>query len=202
MFEAVARLARRHGSARQYVYAYWPGFDGLAHQHGVASPAVQNHLAEIDAAFAAFLQRLAGTDTTVIATADHGIIDSTPEHLIELAAHPRLERMLVLPLCGERRVAYCYVQPQQSGAFERYVHEELASYAECHASAQLIERGFFGLGEPHPRLAERIGHYTLSMKDNYAIKDWLVGERRHAHVGLHGGLSDAEMYVPLAAASV
>ena len=54
----------------------------------------------------------------------------------------------------------------------------------------------FGLGPANPRLLERIGHYTLVMKDNYTIKDWIPGEQRHLTLGVHGGVSAAEMYVP------
>jgi hypothetical protein len=35
------------------------------------------------------------------------------------------------------------------------------------------------------------------MKQNYVIKDWLLGERRYVHVGVHGGVSEQEMHVPL-----
>ena len=35
------------------------------------------------------------------------------------------------------------------------------------------------------------------MKENYILKDWLVGEERYRHVGVHGGVSSAEMGVPL-----
>jgi hypothetical protein len=40
------------------------------------------------------------------------------------------------------------------------------------------------------------------MKDRYVIKDWLPGEGRFVHVGVHGGLTREELYVPLAVASV
>ena len=52
-------------------------------------------------------------------------------------------------------------------------------------------RGRFGTVEV------RVGDYTLVMKDNHALKDWLPNEKRHVHIGLHGGISDDEMYVPL-----
>ena len=52
------------------------------------------------------------------------------------------------------------------------------------------------------RLAERVGDYTLLMKDRYVIKDWLPGEGRFMHVGVHGGLTREELYVPLVVASV
>jgi hypothetical protein len=202
MFQTVTHLVQEGGHERRYVYAYWPDLDHLAHEHGIGSRAAAAHLAELDEAFGYFLQRIAGTDTTVVVTGDHGIVDSGAEYAIELDAHPRLAQMLFMPLCGERRVAYCYVRPGQGAAFVDYVVSELEPYTECHASSTLIEQGCFGLGEAHPHLAERIGHYTLIMRDRYVIKDWLPGEHRHVHVGVHGGISEAEMYVPLIAVSV
>jgi hypothetical protein len=197
MFQITAQLLREGGAGRRYIYVYWPELDRLAHEQGIGSRVAMDHLAELDEAFGHFLRRIEGSDATVVVTGDHGIVDSDPGQLIELDAHPRLAQMLLLPLCGERRVAYCYVQPGQGAAFEDYVANELGAYAECHASATLIDRGYFGLGAPHPRLAERIGHYTLVMKDRYVIKDWVLGERRHVHVGVHGGTSEVEMTVPL-----
>ena len=35
------------------------------------------------------------------------------------------------------------------------------------------------------------------MKDNYAIKDFVLGEEKHFLKGKHGGVSKQEMFVPL-----
>ena len=64
-------------------------------------------------------------------------------------------------------------------------------------SETLIEQGWFGPGEPHPKLKERVGDFTLVMKDNWTVKDWLPGEQRYKQVGVHGGVTEAEMIVPL-----
>ena len=41
------------------------------------------------------------------------------------------------------------------------------------------------------------------MKENYVLRDRLLGERERAvHVGVHGGASRAEMLVPLVMADV
>lgn len=202
MFRILAGLVREDRPERRYLYAYWPELDRLGHEQGIGSRSATAHLAELDDAFGHFLRRIEGTDTQVIVTGDHGLLDTDPARLVDLEAHPALARMLLVPLCGERRAAYCYVQPGQCAAFEDYVANELGSYAECHASESLVEQGRFGLGAAHPHLAERIGHYTLIMKDRYVIKDWIPGERRHVQVGVHGGTSEAEMYVPLIAARV
>lgn len=201
MFHAVNQIVRA-STERTYVYAYWPEFDRLAHEHGCASREAVMHLGDIDRAFASFLHSVAGSDTTVIVTADHGFIDARPDQLIELDVHPRLARTLVLPLCGERRAAFCYVHAGQRQEFVNYVEAHLAEHADLHDSATLVESGYFGLGPPHPQLHERIGDYTLVMKHDAAIKDWLLGEERHVHVGVHGGASAAEMYVPLIVAQV
>lgn len=190
-------LAAKTMGARQYIYAYYPELDALSHTFGVASPQVAALFARIDAMFGEFLGAIAGTDSMVIVTADHGFVDIEPGHTIELENHPELADTLVLPLCGERRVAYCYVHPDKRERFEAYARGPLAQYAELHRSEELVKQGWFGLGTPHPHLLDRIGHYTLVMKDKYGIKDWVLGERRHVHIGAHGGVSDDEMHVPL-----
>lgn len=194
---ALAASVVRGSRERTFVYAYWPDLDRLAHEDGIDSEAVHTHLAELDSHFDHFLQRIAGSDTLVIVTADHGIIDTTPECRIDLDNHPALAEMLVLPLCGERRVAYCYVRSERRGDFEQYVLHELAPFTDLWPSAELINRNYFGLGEPHPRLHQRVGDYTLLMKDNFVIKDHLFGERYFEQVGVHGGMSEQELYVPL-----
>ena len=196
LFGTVASILRQ-GDKRQYIYAYYPELDALAHEHGISSQPVAEEFARLDTAFDRFLAAIRGSDTAVIVTADHGLIDSPPERLIQLDDHPALAETLVLPLCGERRAAYCYVHPAREQQFRDYVTGELGDYVTLRASADLVEEGWFGLGPPSPRLLERIGHYTLVMKGNYTIKDWLLGERRHVHVGVHGGVSEGEMYVPL-----
>jgi hypothetical protein len=201
MFNSTAQIVRAPGG-RNYVYAYWPELDRLAHEHGIGSRDAVAHLEEIDAAFGAFLHRIDGTSTTVIVTADHGFIDARPDQAIELDAHPGLARTLRVPLCGERRVAYCYVDANERVRFIEYVAAHLQRFADLKDSEYLIESGYFGLGPPHPRLRERIGDYTLIMRDNAVIKDWLPGEQRYVHVGVHGGMSAQEMYVPLIVADV
>lgn len=198
-FPAIAATVRET-PARKFVYAYYPAFDTIAHNFGVSSPQCAREFAALDEAFAGFLARLTGTGTTVVVTADHGFVDAPPEHRVELEHHPRLAGMLAQPLCGERRTAYCYVHPEERANFEAYVQNELADAATLARSADLVAAGLFGPGTPHPRLAGRIGDYTLLMKGDCTIRDLLPGEKRHELIGVHGGMSAAEMHVPLISA--
>lgn len=190
-----AAVREQQGPA--YIYAYYPELDSLSHVHGVGSPQVAIHFAALDEACGRFIDAIRGTDTLLLVTADHGFIDSPPERLIELEQHPQLAEMLVRPLCGERRIAYCYVKPDKAGQFESYVREHLSECAELFRSEELVRQGWFGPGVPDPRLAGRIGNYALMMKADWTIKDWLPDEKRHAQLGVHGGASADEMFVPL-----
>ena len=169
-----------------YTYAYYADFDSIAHQHGVGSPQADFVLRRFDMAFSAFLRAAAGLDATVLVTADHGFVDSPADRLIELQDHPLLEAMLRLPLCGERRAAYCYVRPDQAHEFEDYVRRAISEQAWAYRSERLIEEGWFGPGEPHPKLKDRIGDLVSS---NWMIKDCSLAKRL-GQIGVHGMSAD------------
>ena len=185
------------GPSKKYIYTYWPQFDGMAHEKGVGSKDVADHFYEIDEAFSRLIEDIKGTNTLVIATADHGIIDSGPSYCIELEHHPELQRMLSMPLSGERRMAYCYVKPDRHTDFINYLANNLAEQITVHPSRQLLEQHYYGLGSAHPDLHSRIGDFVLEMNENYTIMDTLPNEKHFYHIGTHGGLSEDEMLVPL-----
>ena len=200
-FDVVRDIVNNNDSC--FVYAYWPQLDGMCHRFGVDDERSREHLRQIDGRFGAFLDSARGSGSTVVLTADHGFVDTTSATRLELSDHPRLADTLVLPLCGEGRAVYCYVDPAKRARFEAYVAEELGDFCVAIDKEQVLANGYFGLGEPHPRLAERIGHYVLLMKENFVLRDHLLGEgERPVHVGVHGGLSAAEMHVPLVVAQL
>ncbi|MCU7840079.1 MAG: alkaline phosphatase family protein [Candidatus Thiodiazotropha sp. (ex Troendleina suluensis)] len=191
-----------HNKGKRYLYAYWPDLDNIGHQYGIWSEAARQHLLELDQAFNDLLQRCRGTNSLLIICADHGQIDTKPSDRLCLDDHPELLRLLSVPLCGEPRAAYCYLRPGCENAFDDYVKSEFAGQAEVYTAAELIENSWFGLGEPHPQLTQRIGDRLLLMQSNYTIKDWLAQERHYELVGVHGGLSGDELLVPLIVAEI
>ena len=185
--------AVKSGAERKFIYAYWPEFDAVSHRYGAESAEAFAQFSQIDAACGELLRRLAGTESLVIATADHGFVDVAPEESLELP--PKLASMLRLPLCGERRVAYCYVH--STTAFLEMAGEWLADRADVRLSSELLDEGWFGPGRAHARFAERIGDVALVMRGSYTVKDRTPGEPRHLHIGNHGGTSADEMMIPL-----
>ncbi|NBC47049.1 MAG: phosphodiesterase [Gammaproteobacteria bacterium] len=196
MFRQIATAVKRARSP-SFIYAYWPELDAVGHQRGIESPQALTHLEQIEAQLSTLLERLAGTDTLLLVSADHGQLDSQPDALIELSKLPELVDCLRIPLCGEPRAAYCYLGPNQAHRFEQLCIKHLEPHFSLHPSAELVEAGLFGLGKAHPRLHERIGDYTLIARDNAVIHQQLAHQKAFEQIGVHGGLSPAELMVPL-----
>ena len=192
-FISQVESAVKSGAERKFVYAYWPHYDVISHRHGSQSRQAAEELEKFDRAFGTLMTRLSGTESLIIATADHGFIDIAPEESFELPAE--LCAMLRFPLSGERRVAYCHVHSPE--AFSQKAKNWLGERADVRFSKELLEEGWFGPGTPHPRIAERIGDVALVMRGHNTVKDWTPGEPRHLHIGNHGGTSEDEMMIPL-----
>ncbi len=209
--------ARRHGEATlegftsrlqslldepgepRYLFAYWSELDELMHIHGCESAQVSAHFQALDAAAEALAATCEVGGAALLISADHGLIDSPPERRIDLAGHPRLADCLTLPLCGEPRAAYAYPRARKLSEFLAYTKGELGEACELRESEQLIAEGWFGPGPVDGRLASRVGEYTLLMRDNWSILQRLPGERPFELQAVHGGLSEAELRVPLIA---
>ena len=190
---AAVESAVKSGRERKFVYAYWPAYDQVSHRFGCESREAAAEHEKVDAAFAELRRRLRGSETALVATADHGFIDVPPEDSLELP--PGLASQLRFPLCGERRIAYCHVR--SPAEFIRNAKDWLGDRADVFPSQSLAEQGWFGRGKPHERFAERIGDVALVMRGRCTVKDWVPGESRHLHVGNHGGRSEDEMLIPL-----
>ena len=190
---AQVEAAVKSSDARKFVYAYWPAYDQICHRFGCESVQAAREFETIDAAFGAMLRRLAGTDTIVVASSDHGFIDVAREESLELP--PMLLPALKFPLCGERRVVYCHVHAPED--FAKRAQDWLQDKADVTPSRRLVDEGWFGPGEPHPRFAERVGDVALVMRNRYTVKDWISGEGRSLHIGNHGGTHEDEMMIPL-----
>lgn len=199
MFALIAGLLRIE-APRSYLHAYWPQLDSLAHEFGIHSPEVADAFAALDAGFARLVEVARQTNSRILVTADHGFIDTSAAETLDLDDHPGLRDTLLLPLCGEPRMAYAYVRAGRETQFEDYVRKKLAERVQLFRSAEILEQGWLGPGEAHPALRDRLGDYVLVPRSRIILRDWLRGEPRHTHIGVHGGLSAAEMIVPLVVA--
>lgn len=183
---------------RKYILAYWAKLDAVCHEKGTDSKEAKKHFDELDKKIKSFSKSLKNKNATLIISADHGLINTKEKNkIIELKNHPKFVETLAMPLSGEPRIVYCYVKPQKIEEFENYVKTEFKNACDLYKSDDLIKSDYFGLFEPNEKLKDRIGDYTLTMKENYIMKDLVLGEEQHIYIGNHGGVSEEEMFVPL-----
>lgn len=193
------KKAINSSNRKKYIYAYWPEFDSLSHKHGVGHKKTEKHFKEIDKRLKSFVKNLKGTKTSLIITSDHGFVDTPLERIIRLEDHPKMKECLTVPLCCAGRITYCYVHPTKAKQFETYVKTKLSKYCYIFKSQELIDKNYFGLFKPNPKLFDRVGDYILAFKENYIIKDEIPRKKKKKKqsIGHHGGISKEEMIVPL-----
>ena len=192
---AVAQLRCDGGGL---VYAYYPVFDAISHAHGCESAEALAAFAEVDQTFGELVDRLQGQrGVELVASADHGFIDSPESMFFDLGTIPGLYSMLESPLWGERRAAFCAVRAGAESEFEAAVHAALGANVCVARSERLLAHGLFGPGPHHRRIHERIGTHALLMAPGWTVWDPREGEHLHSMLGVHGGLSAREMWVPL-----
>jgi len=170
----------------------------LCHEKGTDSREAKKHFNKLDKKMEFLCKSLKDKKTAIIISADHGLIDTKEkDRIIELKNYPEFLETLALPLSGEPRVAYCYVRPHKIKQFKNYVNTNFKKYCELHKSEDLIKDNCFGLFAPNKKLKDRVGDYVLIMKENYIMKDLVLGEEQQIFIGNHGGVSKEEMFVPL-----
>lgn len=189
---AAARQARP-----SVIYAYWPEYDTLCHEHGCSHRDTVRHLERLDDFLGHLVRLLEGTGSVLLVTADHGLVDCPPGQGVELREVPGFYDCLAALPSGDSRQVQCFVRPARVKTFLRIAKRELGGACVCLPGEELIAAGVLGPGRAHPALANRVGDFVLVARGGHAFASSLPGAPSGFNVGNHGGMSAAEMYVPL-----
>ncbi|MGB8021609.1 MAG: nucleotide pyrophosphatase/phosphodiesterase family protein [Candidatus Nanopelagicales bacterium] len=187
--DAVARA--RAASRRSLVYVYWPDLDKAAHVHGAASAQYRAELAAVDR-LVADLAELARRGVALLVTADHGIVDVPDSRRFDIESRPVLRRG-VQTILGEPRVRHVYTATGRSREVQRNWAEELGE----RALVLLREEAADLYGSIDPWHADRIGDVVAIANADWALVSDRVDRLVSSLRGQHGGLTDAEVLVPL-----
>lgn len=185
--------ARASGRA-SLSYVYWPDLDKVGHVHGVDSPAYRAALRVVDR-LVADLAVLAGPDVALLVTADHGMVDVPDDRRLDLEDRPALRRG-VQTILGEPRARHVYTEPGAAAAVARTWASELGQRAQVLRRAEVAEL----LGPVDDWHAERIGDVVAIATEDWGLVSTRIDRIVSGLRGQHGGLTDAEVLVPLRAA--
>lgn len=186
------RFAIREGAA-SLVYVYDSQIDFIGHGFGCESPQWLDELRAADA-FAQRVRSALPAGAVLVVTADHGMVDITPEQRVDIDAEPALTAGLRL-VAGESRFRHLY-------AVDGAVPDVVAAYrARLGADAlvltrdEAIGRGWFGPVEN--RVLPRIGDVVVASLGPVALVASARFGQEAGLIGLHGSLSADEMAIPL-----
>lgn len=192
--ERLAAAARVSAAeAPSLVYVYDSDLDATGHAKGCESEAWRHQLATVDA-FAQRLREVIPSDAMLLVTADHGMVDVGPEGRVDVDAEPDLLDGVSL-LGGEARFRHVYCRAGAVDDVAARWRERLGGDAVVRTREQAVAEGWFGpvRREVEPRLGDVlvacVGPLAVISTERFPFESLLVG--------LHGSLTQEEMYVPL-----
>jgi hypothetical protein len=187
-------LDRLSADERSLVYVYEADLDHAGHQQGCQSAAWRHQLVMVDR-FAEELHDALPPGTVLVVTGDHGMVDVPTEDRIDLDDHPELLDGVAL-VAGEARFRHVYTRDEVPAEDVAAVWDaKLGDRATVSTRAAAIEAGWFGAVEN--RVLERIGDVVINVHGRCAIEYRSVFPVERKLVGLHGGMSEDELLVPL-----
>ncbi|NDL56307.1 alkaline phosphatase family protein [Phytoactinopolyspora mesophila] len=191
--ERIAAAASSSAANPSLVYVYDSDLDRTGHQLGCRSAAWRHQLVMVDR-FAEELYDSLPADTVLVVTGDHGMVDVPAQDRIDVDDLPALREGTSL-IAGEARFRHVYTvdgaTPDVLAAWQAVVGERGAVLTR----AEAIEAGWFGAVEG--RVQERIGDVVVCARGSFAVCYRSVFPTEVKMVGLHGGMSEDELLIPL-----
>jgi hypothetical protein len=180
------------------MYFYVNELDKAGHRFGCQSEQWEHQLEELDATVKRLNSSLPA-GTTVLLTADHGMLDVPEQQRIDYAADPSLIEG-VRHTAGEPRMVHLYLDdPADAGARERLLAAWRTRFGDriwAFGREDAIAAGLFG--SVSPAVGPRIGDVMIAARDALALYDTRrVRPAAMEVVGQHGSLTKAEREVPL-----
>ncbi len=193
--EAVAEGALRLLDApRAFVFGYHPRLDAAGHVRGVASQAWKDELVAVDHAVRLMAEQLP-SDSLLVITGDHGMVDLRPEERLDLADHPDLAAGVRI-LGGEARARYVGTEPGATADVLSAWRSKLGDRMWIWTPEEAIATGIFG-PRVSDRARERIGDIVAAAHGRVGIVERNVDPAQARLNGHHGSLTAAEQLVPL-----
>ncbi len=194
---AVTAATLREGNTPM-VFSYYPDLDKTGHGHGADSAAWRHQLAVVDRMVERLIAELPPA-TTLVLTADHGMVDVAPDEKLELDSAPGLLDGVSL-LGGEARARHVYAKPGAAPDVLAVWQDSLADRAWVVSKQEAIDRNWFGPAMRSDVVA-RIGDVVAAARPRAALIAPVAEPRQSALRGMHGSLTPNEQLVPLVTVS-
>lgn len=188
----VTHVSRLVAGGERFVYAYYPGIDGVAHAYGLHDEYYEAELAFADELVGRLLDALPPSAALVV-TSDHGQVHFGQDWISLNDVAP-----LVDAYAGDGRFRYLYAA---TGAAEELLVEARRCYGDrawVLSREQLLEEGWLGPGPVSGGIRRRLGDVVLAAREPVAFVDPDLPSEATLLAG-HGSVTADEMLVPFIA---
>lgn len=197
--EAV-RTALHRGGPDALVHLHVDDVDHAGHVHGIDSEPWRTALAEVDALIGTLLRRVP-RGTRVHLTADHGMVDTSAAHTVDLAEEPAI-LSLVEEVTGEARALALHAVPGDGAAAElaERMRVLMGERALVLTREQVLASGLLGPAATAipEHVQGRIADVLVLARGRWGVDDFSRRpETARSMIGVHGSLTSAEAVVPL-----
>lgn len=197
--EAV-RTALHRGGPDALVHLHVDDVDHAGHVHGIDSEPWRTALAEVDALIGTLLRRVP-RGTRVHLTADHGMVDTSAAHTVDLAEEPAI-LSLVEEVTGEARALALHAVPGDGAAAElaERMRVLMGERALVLTREQVLASGLLGPAATAipDHVRGRIADVLVLARGRWGVDDFSRRpETARSMIGVHGSLTSAEAVVPL-----
>ena len=201
---AAAIVSRIGGSAKPTMTQFYvPDVDYATHQFGTDSPQVKATVERLDG----ILERLATAlpdSATLVLTADHGLLDYDKSQVFEVEPSDPLVEYLAHEPWGSGRVTSFQVREDRESEFEAEFRGRAGELFYLVTVDETVSLGLFGPGPLSPAMLRRLGTH-IAISRGAGVLDFLYPSTNENEDGFtpvsgHGGLTPAEMLVPLVVA--
>ena len=210
--DLLANLRKKvaEASAPAYFYVYWDAVDSIAHTYG---PHTEQYLAELNGFFYLLQKEFIGKignfadEVSIMITADHGQVNVEPKQTIYLNQYPEVADNFqvgpggnkILPW-GSPRDVFLAINPEKLDKVFEFLKKTFEGKATIMKMETALERGLFGHGNLHKKFQSRIGNLLILPHGNSTIWYEHFKDEKFDLLGMHGGLTEEEMFVPFAVA--
>jgi hypothetical protein len=178
-------------SPRSVTYAYESRLDHTGHSKGCSSEDWRTMLTTIDTELMELRDELP-RDTTLLVTADHGMLDLPFEDRFDVDAVPRLLDDVTL-LAGEARFRHVYTRDGAADDVAARWREVLGDRAVVRTQ-EGIEDWF---GPISPEVRGRIGDVVVAALGDFGVFSSREFGIEMKMTGFHGSITDAELRIPV-----
>lgn len=195
-----------------YFFVYWTAIDSVGHQFGPNTPehtaAIRDFNSMVCEELLAKLDKKTAADTVLLLSADHGQSSISGEDIINLNDYSEVEKSLrlnrngirILP-AGSPHDVFLFLQPDKVMPIANLLKLELVARATVLTTRESLEKKLYGFDNNSTiRFLSRIGDLLILPYAGYHVWYNFPSDAPFNHRGVHGGLSEDEMIIPLCVA--